>query len=302
MAYTNSEEVGIWVPHPWVEVLRQFPGDMTLTDVGLADMRIPCSPVHSSSNEDRDDIIITSIPYYGWDISNWPSWEWEGCPSRDTEIIYELMDAVEEEHFDNLDREIEKLSETMRIENIFVHSENLWSAQDHYIEVVDDEVSRILKDAEEDFDYEEWINSKQYKASLQEYNKHKLLAWNKELNEEHPKWSGEYKELHQLGPLQSIRLGLNTDCELLNSFIKERYRVEVYVYEFGYEDTYHAKGSTPYGDVYIPNKIANYLKDYLGLYEMDIALQAPGRRTGGKRANSFPWTCVYLHNNGLSLE
>ena len=299
MAYTNSGEVGIWVPHPWVEVLRQFPGDMTLSDVGLADMRIPCPPVHSSSSEDRDDIIITAIPYYGWDISNWPSWEWEGCSSRDTEIIYELMDAVEEEWEDNLDREIEKLSETMRIENIFVHSENLWSAQDHCLEVVDDEVSQILKDAEEDFDYEEWINSKQYKDSLQEYNKHKLLAWNKELDEEHPKWSGEYKELHQLGPLRSIRLGLNTDCELLNSYIKERYRVEVYVYDLCIKNTYYAKGSTPYGDVYIPNKIANYLKDYHGLYEMDIALQAPRR---GTRANSFPWTCVYIHNKGLSLE
>ena len=185
MAYTNSEEFGIWVPHPWVEVLRQFPGDMTLSDVGLADMRIPCSPVLSSTNEDRDDIIITAIPYYGWDISNWPSWEWEGCPSPDTEIIYELMHAVEEEWEENLDREIKKLSETMRIESIFVHSGNLWSAHDHCIEVVDDDVAQTLMDAEEDFDYEEWINSKQYKDSLKNYNKHKLLAWNKELDEEH---------------------------------------------------------------------------------------------------------------------
>ena len=301
MAYTNSEEeFGIWFPHPWVEVLRQFPGDMTLSDVGLADMRIPCSPVLSSSNEDRDDIIITSIPYYGWDISNWPSWEWEGCPSKDTEIIYELMDAVEGEWEENLDREIEKLSETMRIENIFVHSGNWWSTHDHYVEVIDDEVAQTLKDAEEDFDYEEWINSKQYKDSLKDYNKHKLLAWNKELDGEHPKWSGEYKELYQLGPLQAIRLGLNTDCELLNSYIKERYRVEVYVYALAFANTHYAKGSTPYGDVYIPNKIANYLKDYCGLYEMDIALQDVG--APGRKPNAFPWTCVYLHNKGLSLE
>jgi len=298
MAYTNSEEFGIWVPHPCVDDLRQIPGEMTLTDVGLADMRIPCSPVHSSSNEDRDDIIITAIPYYGWDISNWPSWEWEGCPSCDTDIIYELMEAVEMEHFDNLDKETEKLSETIRIENIFCPPEKLWSAQEHCLEVVDDEVSQILKDAEEDFDYEEWINSKQYLKSLEDFNKHKLLAWNKELDEEHPKWSGEYNELHQLGPLQAIRLGLNTDCELLNSYIKERYRVEVYVYALVSTNTYYAKGSTPYGDVYIPNKIANYLKDYCGLYEMDIALQ----EVGEKRANSFPWICVYLHNKGLSLE
>ena len=171
MAYTYSGSFGIWVPHPWAPDLSAgIPGDMTLADVGLADMRIPSPSVNRSSNEDRDDIIITSIPYYGWEINNWPSWEWEGCPSRDTEIIYELLEAAEMEHFDNLDREIEKLSKTMWIENIFVHSNNWWSTRDHFIEVIDDEVSQILKDAEEDFDYEEWINSEQYKDTLQNYN------------------------------------------------------------------------------------------------------------------------------------
>ena len=152
-----------------------------------------------------------------------------------------------------------------------------------------------LDQAEEDFDYEEWINSKQYVKSLQEYNLHKLLAWDKESEGEHPKWSGEYKELTQRGNFGKF-------SDLYNSYIKERYRVEVYVHTLNWAGgSYYAYGSTPYGDVYIPEKIANHLKDVCGLYEMDIALQdvegAPG-----KKPNSFRWTCIYLHNKGFSLE
>jgi len=149
-----------------------------------------------------------------------------------------------------------------------------------------------LDEAEEDFDYEEWINSKQYKDSLQKYNRHKLLAWNKEKEGEHPKWSGEYKEL--------VQSPNHTD--LLNSYIKERYRVEVYVHTLCCKGgVYYSKGNTPYGDVYIPQKITEYLKDACGIYDMDIALQDV-EGPSGKGPNSFPWTCVYLHNNGFALE
>lgn len=155
------------------------------------------------------------------------------------------------------------------------------------------DIRNTLDEAEEDYDYEEWINSKQYKDSLQKYNRHKLLAWNKEEEGEHPKWSGEYKEL--------VQSPNHTD--LLNSYIKERYRVEVYVHtlNWGQGGSYYAFGSTPYGDVYIPQKITEYLKDFCGLYEMDIALQDV-EGPPGKGPNSFPWTSVYLHNNGFALE
>ena len=153
-----------------------------------------------------------------------------------------------------------------------------------------------LDEAEEDADYEEWVNSKQYVESLKEYNRHMLLAWNKDLEGEHPKWSGEYGELQQWDS--------NSDTELLNAFIKERYRVEVYVHTLNWAEggRYYAYGSTPYGDVYIPQRIAEYLKDFCGIYEMDIALQDVERRGEGARLRRFPWTCVYLHNNGFTLE
>ena len=168
--------------------------------------------------------------------------------------------------------------------------------RDEYTAYVDYEIAEVLEKAEEDADYEEWINSKEYKESLKEYNLHKLLAWNKEEEGEHPKWSGEYKQLTQHG--WSGRFS-----NLYNSFIKERYKVEVDVSYIVYPPcgNNYAKGITPYGDVYIPNKIVNYLKEGPGLYEMDIALQDV-EGPPGKGPNSFRWTCVYLHNKGFSLE
>ena len=157
--------------------------------------------------------------------------------------------------------------------------------RDEYTAYVNWQIAEVLGKAEEDADYEEWVNSKQYQESLKEYNMHKLLAWNKDFEGEHPKWSGEYES-----------------CDLYNSYIKERYRVEVDVtWIVPMLGSFYAYGSSPYGDVYIPQKTAEYLKNDCALYEMDVALQdVEGAR--GKKPNSFRWTCVYLHNKGFALE
>ena len=168
--------------------------------------------------------------------------------------------------------------------------------RDEYTAYVPWQIAEVLGKAEEDADYEEWINSKQYVKTLEEYNMHKLLAWDKETNGEHPKWSGEYKELQQTGVSRCRYL----TCDHLISYIKERYRVEVDV-AIVLADNDYAKGTTPYGDVYIPRKIAAYLKNGEGLYEMDIALQDV-QGAPGKKPNAFRWTCVYLRNKGYSLE
>lgn len=173
--------------------------------------------------------------------------------------------------------------------------------RDEYTAYIDYEIAEVLSEAEEDADYEEWINSKQYVKSLEEYNRHKLLAWDKESQGRHPKWVGHATglELHHCDGL--------SNTELFNSYIKERYRVEVNVDELHWgENSYYAIGRTPYGDVYIPQKITEYLKDFCGLYEMDIALQgvegATGKNLSAWSDSAFRWTGVYLHNKGFSLE
>ena len=174
--------------------------------------------------------------------------------------------------------------------------------RDEYTAYVDSEIAGVLGKAEEDADYEEWLTSKEYQGSLKEYNKHKLLAWDKETNGGHPKWSGEYKGLQQTGVSRSSETSGHLICELYNSYIKERYRVEVEVTSIiNSLGNHYAKGSTPYGDVYIPGKIVDYLKGGCGLYEMDIALQDV-EGSSGKKPNAFRWTCVYLRNKGHTLE
>ncbi len=239
---------------------------------------------------------------------------------EDVAIISELMEAAEQENDKELDRKIRILGEALDALN---HCEDTkwYKRSDSWTRTLPgeedesewplhrvwahfmlwplnyseqgDEIEGVLQAAEEDFDYEAWITSKQYVKSLQKYNMHKLLAWDKESGEEHPKWSGECAGDSATNVNRTI---------LYDTLFKERYRVEVDVHTLNWANgKYYASGTTPYGDVYIPQKIANYLKDHCGLYEMDIALQdvegAPG-----KKPNSFRWTCVYLHNNGFALE
>ena len=153
------------------------------------------------------------------------------------------------------------------------------------------DIRDTLDHAEEDADYEEWINSKQYVKSLEEYNRHKLLAWDKEMQGEHPKWSGEYKELTQ-SP---------NHCDLLNSYIKERYNMFVDVKTLCSDGNSYSKGTTPVFE------IVGYLVWDIdiavgcGAYQMDIALQDV-EGPPGKGPNAFRWTCVYLHNNGYAVE
>lgn len=220
--------------------------------------------------------------------------------------IKEMLYEADEEYRRAIDVEMDSI--TTLLECLRIRSEIIWQDNANAVRAAHQpslwftlgckyglpapwNIRDALDEAEEDADYEEWINSKQYVKSLEEYNRHKLLAWDKEMQGEHPKWSGEYKELTQ-SP---------NHTDLLNSYIKERYNMFVVVKTLCSDGNTYSKGTTPYGDVYIPNKIANYLKDGCGAYEMDIALQDV-EGPPGKGPNAFRWTCVYLHNHGYAVE
>ena len=240
------------------------------------------------------------------------------------EQLAEILRAAEEAHFTELDRKIRIIGEALEGEKCAARRDSKWyqrtdswtrtlpATEDekewpehrvwaHFmlwpLEMTElgGEIEEVLVAAEQDRDYEEWINSKEYQKSLKDYNLHKLLAWDKfsEDNSQHPKWSGQGTESD--GEINGVHYYLG------EALLKERYKVEVYVDTLCWGKNYYAKGTTPYGDVYIPNKIAEWLKDFCGLYEMEIALQDV-KGAPGKGPNSFRWTCVYLHNNGHSLE
>ena len=162
---------------------------------------------------------------------------------------------------------------------------------------LDDPIAEVLENSEQDWDYEEFINSKEYQKSLKDYNLHRLLAWEKfsHDNFQHPKWSGQGESSD--GEIDGIHYYTR------DALLKERYRFDVDVTWVSNRSdlTPVFRGTTPYGDVYIPNKVAKWIKEGSGCYEMDIALQdvegAPG-----KKPNSFRWTCVHVHNRGRTVE
>lgn len=248
------------------------------------------------------DLEITFIPSRDYLSASEEAFSDEGI-----QHIKEMLYEADEEYRRGLQLEMNStitLLEAIRIrdEGIFqdnaiaigaAHQPSLWFEMDcEYGLPAPWNIRDALDQAEEDADYEEWINSKEYQQTLKEYNMHKLLAWDKGSDKEHPKWSGEYNKGFQR--VEHMQIAART------AYVKERYRVEVDVAVFLTDNNY-AKGSSPYGDVYIPRKIASYLKNGEGLYEMDIALQDVEGALG-KKPNSFRWTCVYLRNKGFSLE
>jgi len=210
-----------------------------------------------------------------------------GIIGVDVTAIYEMMEMAEAEHYANLDREIHALGETIRIENIFVHSETWWSTGDHRVSVLPEDVNQTLKDAEEDFDYEEWINSKQYQKSLEEFNFHKLMSCEKE----HPSslWSGECT-----GDKGLLTTSQDKSCVLYETLFKDRFKVDAIIRtEFPKGNRGYAKASSSFGDIYIPNRFKGYIGQPGAPQQMTVALQDVGNSS--RKGNGFRFTCIYNH-------
>ena len=216
-----------------------------------------------------------------WNI-HWDN-EVEWWYGDDIPVIYELMDAVEAEQNKELDRKIQILSETLNA-----------------LEDMPVEVSLALEKAEEDFDYESWINSKQYIKSLETYNFHRLLACKKFKS---PHWVGECMGdiatttvITAEGVARSDTQVPSERCVLYNTFLKERFKINTIIRtEFPYDkgNKAYAKASSPFGDVYIPYKFCGYIGQPGAPQLMTVALQDVG--DGNRKANGYRLTCIYTH-------
>ena len=258
------------------------------------------------------------------------------------------MQAVEEERNRELDRKIRIIGEALNaMDNISDFKYAKWfgrgdpwtrtyagPAQDpewpeyrvwaHFmLWPLEGEIPEVLGQAEEDADYEAWINSKQYIKSLEAHNYHKLLAL-----EEKPStiWVGEYTEDKAITTVitSDTVARYNTQvptekCVLYNTFLKDRFRLDAVVRtEFptpaptpptpapvptpptaagpvspsGGNKGY-AKASSPYGDIYIPNKFKGYIGPPGDPITMTVALQDVGG--SGRKGNGYRFTCIYIH-------
>ena len=257
------------------------------------------------------DLEITLIPSKGvTDINHFSE---EGIQNF-KEMLYE----IDEEYRRGLLTKMDSI--TTQLEAIRIRDEMIW--QDNAIAIragrqpslwftLDCEyglpapwsIRDALDDAEEDADYEEWINSKQYVKSLEAYNYHKLLAFEKGQS---PHWAGECTGDHATttvitseGPTAQARSDTRVPterCVLYNTFLKDRYKVDAVIRtEFPNQcgNKGYAKASSPFGDVYIPNRFNGYIGQPGSPQQMTVALQDVGG--AGRKANGFRWTCIYTH-------
>ena len=298
MALTASnQQIGQWGPTQIDADIRIFPNGPPPGI--LMDIQVPGPPVHFSSGKSRDDIVITAIPEV-WDINHWPNWEWEGCPSWDTEIIYEMMDEIEG------DIESEHQEKLTQIDNELVWMDLCRDDDESYFfidegqfdsfysgqsvkesNVADDEYESCMSQFEQDFDYEQSLILEQ--KGNDEINLHRLLACP---FDKRPGWCGEVGE----EPQRVFWGGVAQVCGNGDwTYRKERYKWPVEIIRLHPENKSngYAVGKTPYGKVYFPEKFRGYLPEVGSSITTTVALQDVGR--SNKKGNAFRFTAIYTH-------
>lgn len=234
----------------------------------------------------------------------------------DFAIILEMFEAAEEERNKELDRKIRIIGEALEAMNQCEYTEwyrrsdswndpervlpcnpsdkdgsefpphRVWAhlmlwPLDHFDQ--GDEIVEALQCAEEDYQYEQWINSKQYVKSLEEYNRHKLLACDCSNHQ----WVGKYTEENTFSAGNTF---------LRTSYLLDRYKMNSVVrnpFPNQWGNQGYAVASSDYGDIYIPNKFNGYIGQPGSPVTMTVALQDVGG--GGSKGNGFRWTCIYIH-------
>jgi len=234
---------------------------------------------------------------------------------EDVSVVYEMMDAAEEERNKELDRQIRILGEALHaIENVPSCQADWYSRTDSWTRIVPSdgekcewpkhrvwahfmlwplpfEIAETLQEVEQDAEYEKWLTSKQYVKSLEGYNLHKLLAF--EEKNSSPHWVGECTG----DSATSLAIvGHRRRAILYNTNFKDRFKVDTVIRtEFPNQrgNKGYAKASSAFGYIYIPNKFRGYIGQPGSPQQMTVALQDVGG--AGKKGNGFRWTCIYTH-------
>ena len=234
-----------------------------------------------------------------------PSSDWEiyetdfGFMGKDAPIIYEMMEAAEAEYNENLDHRIDCVT---RYQEEIDRNEDKWYTRldawedceganpcpSFMLWPIDGEIQVALEESEIETDYLSWINSKQFIKSLEAYNFHKLLAFEKGFS---PIWVGECT-----GDKAKTHMTSSNTCVLYESLFRDRFMIDAVV-RTGFPNqgggNGYIKASSPYGDIYIPNKFKGYIGQVGEQVTLTVALQDVG--SSGRKANGFRWTCIFNH-------
>jgi hypothetical protein len=262
---------------------------------------------------DGEQIVFTC------ELSEWELYKGEMgrvVHGDDVAIILEMFEAAEEDRNNELDRKIRIIGEALDAMNQCEYTEwyrrsDSWNDPERVLPCnpsdkdgsewplhrvwahlmlwplnhfdQGDEIVEALQCAEEDYHYEQWINSAQYVKSLEEYNRHKLLACDCSNHQ----WVGRYTDENTFSVGNTF---------LRTSYLLDRYKVNGVVrteFPNQWGNPGYAKASSDYGDIYIPNKFNGYIGQPGSPVSMTVALQDVGG--GGRKGNGFRWTCIYIH-------
>ena len=194
------------------------------------------------------------ITHFPVPAGRWEDFDIEEFATRDEQLA-EILRAAEKDHYAELDRKIRIVGEAIEaidhcedtrwyargdpwskpgvdVVPIFPYRSSLASTESQQwpkhrvwahlmLWPLDDPIAEVLDKAEQDRDYEELLKTKEYQKSLKDYNRHRLLAWEKfsDNNRQHPKWSGQGES--SVGEINGIHYYTH------DALLKERYRLFV---------------------------------------------------------------------------
>ncbi len=281
-------EMGLWMPRggePSASQVDEYAKHIGIPPGILMDIRIPGPPVLPGSDKSCGDVVITAIPA-DWDINNL-----EGYPSWDTDIIYELFEAVDAEQVSQTQEELDEIENELGwITHVLIYPQGSGigpyffiddgqfpTGRRHASHLVDDNYEFCMSHYEEDYEYEQSLTEE--KKMNMKVNLHRLLACP---FDKRPGWCG------YVGHAASGRD--NEDW----SFRKERYRWQVeIVHSHPQGKRGYALGKTDYGYIYFPEKFRGYIPEVGMSVETTVALQDIGKT--GEKGNAFRFTAIYTH-------
>ena len=156
----------------------------------------------------------------------------------------------------------------------------------------DTEILRVLAQFEQDFDFEHWLNDKQHINAIKDYNRHLFLSG--EFIDQRDGWAGEIRseDYYDNGLWYSWKNNPETTSHTKHLLLVERYTMDVEILNHPTDGSKsYAKGTTEYGDVYIPSKFAKYLPP---IGETSMMTLVPQVFDGERKC--IPWKCIFQHD------
>ena len=202
-----------------------------------------------------------------------------GTDDKDMEILWELCDALDHHHDEEMDWIQEQLQYLERYQDPTAYYMYPMVFVGAVLRGPTDFMAKVAKKAltqfEEDFDYEESLKMESLKNT--EVNFHRLLATPPE---DRTGWCGESSYQEPRGSW---------------SLLKERYRFSAtIIHGFPLDRNGYALAETIYGKIYIPEKFRGYIQEVGEEIDVTVALQDVAPKKNGKN-NSFRFTAIYLH-------